>query len=159
MLTGRQLSLKKMKNFFRRLRFLTHSQVQLRLATTFAIYFFAFMAVMTFIFLFNFASLSERAESLPIHDQLLTKILLVDQGRNLAFGYGLAVSLYCFLMWAYLLIYSHRLTGPIYKINKTLEKALDAKEWPSPITLRKSDAFHELAETLNRFLEEHRPTK
>lgn len=142
-----------MKNFFRRLRFLTHSGVQIRLASVFLIWFAAFIGIFGFIFFINFSSISEKAESMTIHDQLLTKVLLVEQSKNLAVWYGIAIFAYVLLMWLYILVYSHRLTGPVFKITQILKKSAEQGEWPKKITLRKSDAFVDLADAVNAFTE------
>ncbi|MDH3237417.1 MAG: hypothetical protein OEM42_04470 [Deltaproteobacteria bacterium] len=47
----------------------------------------------------------------------------------------------------YTLIFSHRIAGPIHRINKALEMMLRG-EFPKSITLRKGDQFQETAKLL-----------
>jgi hypothetical protein len=49
----------------------------------------------------------------------------------------------------YTLIFSHRIAGPIYRINRVLEMMLRG-EYPKSIILRKGDHFQETAELLER---------
>jgi hypothetical protein len=55
-------------------------------------------------------------------------------------------------VFAYTLLFSHRIAGPIYRINAVLRKLLEG-EHPGKVTLREGDFFHdtaELLETLSR---------
>ena len=52
-------------------------------------------------------------------------------------------------VFLYTLIFSHRIAGPIYRINKAIEMML-LGEYPKSITLRKGDHFQETAELLER---------
>ena len=144
---------KTMHSFFRRVRFLSNRRVQFRLASVFLMWLLAFLSIFGFIFYMNFAMFSERTAAMNIHDQLLTKLLLVEQSKTLALWYGLAILAYIFLMFSYVLVYSHRLTGPIDKITKIFEKAAESGEFPKKIILRKSDSFTELADAINKFIE------
>lgn len=137
----------------RRWRVLTHRKVQFRLASVFLFWVVAFLAISACIYFLHFASAASRAEQLPLHDELLTKMLLVDQARELILLYGAAVILFLALIWIYLMVYAHRLTGPIYKLEKMLEHSIHNRQLPGPLKFRKSDAFHELAEKFNAFVE------
>lgn len=142
-----------MKPFFRRLKFLTHSKVQFQLATTLIIWFFVLVTIFAFIFFQNFKLASQRTDGMSIHDQLLTKTLLVEQTKDLAVWYGAIFLAYIVLTWAYVVVFSHRMTGPVYKMTKLLERAAENKEWPGKFTLRNSDAFPQLATAFNHFVE------
>lgn len=137
---------------FRR-KFITHKKVQFRLASIFLVWFFVFISIFGAIYVFNFSAASNRTEGMLIHDQLLTKMLLVDQTKDLAIWYGLAAVVYIIFCWGYLLIYSHRLTGPIYKMNMILDKAIKNRSFPERIKFRKEDAFHDLADKFNEWLD------
>ena len=50
-------------------------------------------------------------------------------------------------VFVYTLIASHRIAGPIYRINAVLRMMLE-DEYPKSVTLRKGDHFHETAELL-----------
>lgn len=52
-------------------------------------------------------------------------------------------------VFLYTLIFSHRIAGPIYRINRVIEMMLRG-EYPKSITLRKGDHFQETAELLGR---------
>jgi hypothetical protein len=61
-------------------------------------------------------------------------------------------------VFLYTLFVSHRIAGPIYRINVTLKKML-ASEYPDRVTLRDGDFFHETAallQELSRKLEAER---
>ena len=137
--------------FFRK-QFITHREVQLKLAGVFLFWFFVFIAVFGFIYVFNFSSTSDRTKGMVIHDQLLTNMLLVDQTKELALYYGLAALGYVVLVFFYLLVYSHRLTGPIYKMNMILDKAIHNREWPDHLSFRKSDAFSDTSDKFNQLM-------
>ena len=52
-------------------------------------------------------------------------------------------------IFVYTLLFSHRIAGPIYRINQVLHKMLRG-EYPGSVTLRKGDHFQETAELLER---------
>jgi len=52
-------------------------------------------------------------------------------------------------VFAYTALFSHRIAGPIYRINAVLQAMLRG-EYPKSVTLRKADHFHETAELLER---------
>jgi len=139
---------------FIRYRILTHKGVQVRLASVFLLWFLVFSSIFVSIFFFQFSDASIKMEGLKIHDQLTAKMLLVDQARDLAIWYGGIVLCFSILLWVYMMVYSHRLTGPIYKLEKTLERCIHNKALPDkPLIFRKTDAFHELADKFNQFIE------
>lgn len=47
------------------------------------------------------------------------------------------------------LIYSHRIVGPIYRLNKAIEALQDGKE-SGRITVRPADEFQNLADSLEK---------
>jgi signal transduction histidine kinase len=50
-------------------------------------------------------------------------------------------------VFLYTLFISHRIAGPIYRINATLKKMQEG-EYPDKVSLRNGDFFHETAELL-----------
>ena len=52
-------------------------------------------------------------------------------------------------VFVYTLFFSHRIVGPIHRINQVLHKLLKG-EYPESVTLRKGDHFHQTAELLER---------
>ena len=52
-------------------------------------------------------------------------------------------------VFVYTALSSHRIAGPIYRINAVLQAMLRG-EYPKSVTLRKTDHFHQTAELLER---------
>lgn len=69
-------------------------------------------------------------EFLILHQRVWPAVLLVLAG-----------------VFVYTLIASHRIAGPIYRINAVLRMMLQ-DEYPKSVTLRKGDHFHETAQLL-----------
>ncbi len=69
-------------------------------------------------------------EFLILHQRVWPAVLLVLAG-----------------VFLYTLITSHRIAGPIYRINTVLRMMLE-DEYPTSVTLRKGDHLHETAELL-----------
>lgn len=136
-----------------RKKFITHAGVQVKLALVFVFWTFIFMPMLAGLFFINYASVSSNTNAMSIHDQLLTQMLLVSQARNLGLYYGGAMLVFSVLIGIYVVVYSHRIVGPIYKMNMLLDKAIEKKEWPKPVKFRKGDAFHEFAAKFNHFVE------
>jgi hypothetical protein len=49
--------------------------------------------------------------------------------------------------FVYTLVFSHRIAGPVYRINAVLRQMLQG-EYPDKVTLRRGDFFHDTAELL-----------
>lgn len=64
----------------------------------------------------------------------------------------LTVMVFAFILAVY---YLHRLAGPVYRIEKTLNDMAEGKE-VSPVVLRKQDFFKSLAESLNKIIEQQK---
>jgi methyl-accepting chemotaxis protein len=64
----------------------------------------------------------------------------------------LTVMVFAFILAVY---YLHRLAGPVYRIEKTLNDMAEGKE-VSPVVLRKQDFFKSLAEALNKIIEQQK---
>ncbi|EPG65842.1 hypothetical protein ACE5IS_11560 [Leptospira wolffii] len=60
--------------------------------------------------------------------------------------------LYLLLSAAFVLIYSHKMAGPIYNIKKNLRLLLDGKD-VEKIRIRSGDEFQDLANLLNELIE------
>jgi signal transduction histidine kinase len=101
----------------------------------------------------NYAYNASRSEGLPIHEQLMVKTILLKQTRELGLLYGVSAFGYIAFVFVHLFVYSHRLTGPVFKLNQIMKKAIESKEWPRHVSFRKADAFKELASTFNEFVE------
>lgn len=132
-------------------KFLTH-RIQFKLASVFVLWFVVFLAVFAFIYFFNFVEIANKTDSFTFHDRLVAKSLLVDQAYEMGVWFGAALAGFVILVWAYLLVYSNRLTGPVHKIEMLLQKATaDKNLMTTNLTFRKEDAFHKLAECLNEY--------
>lgn len=138
----------------RRYRFLTHRRVQFKLASQFVLWFLVFLAAFGFIYFLHFSSQLDDTDYMTINDQILTRTLLVDQALELAVWFGSALVAFVFLIWCYLVVYSHRLTGPVHKLEMMLREATEKKQLPQiQLSFRKHDAFHNLAIEFNQFVE------
>jgi methyl-accepting chemotaxis protein len=60
-----------------------------------------------------------------------------------------------FVIWLVALELSHRIAGPVYRLEKELDDRLDGKK-TGPIRLRKKDELHILADKINRLIEKVR---
>jgi methyl-accepting chemotaxis protein len=138
---------------WKRKQVITHSGVQVRLAMVFVFWAVILMISLTTLFFINYASISAETGGMVIHDQLLTKMLLISQAKELGIYYGGTMLIFIILIGAYVFVYSHRIVGPIHKMNLLLDKAIKNKEWPKPVGFRKNDAFHEFAHKFNEFVE------
>jgi len=126
----------------------------MKIASTFMLWFIVFLTACISIFFLRFAEVADRTSEFRIHDQLATKLLLIDQAKDLAIWFGGICVVFGILMWVYMMVYTHRLTGPIFKMQKALEKAIHNRSLPDKkLKFRKTDAFHELAELFNQFVE------
>lgn len=142
-----------MSIYWRRLKVITHGKEQTKIATVFLFWFVVFTALLTSIYFLRYAELSNQTENMLIHDRLVTQMLLVSQAKDLALWYGGTFLIFSILLWVYMLVYMHRLTGPIYKLQKLLEKCTHNRSLPdSDLRFRKGDGFHSLADQFNAFV-------
>jgi hypothetical protein len=138
---------------FRRHQFVTHRRVQFRLASVFILWFVVFLAAFGFLYFLNFSIAIGRTDYMTVHDRILAKSLLVDQALDLALWFGGALVAFVTLVWIYLVVYSHRITGPIYKLENLLKTAVSEEKVPDfELSFRKHDAFHSLAKDFNAFV-------
>lgn len=56
-------------------------------------------------------------------------------------------------VFVYTLLFSHRIAGPIHRINQVLQMMLRG-DYPGSVTLRRGDHFHQTAELLERLSEQ-----
>jgi methyl-accepting chemotaxis protein len=140
-------------SFFRRTRFITHFRQQAKLASVFVLWAVVLMLCLIGLFFVNYATISTETGSLVTHDQLVTKMFLVEQAFQLAWTFGSVMLIFVILMGLHVMAYAHRMTGPIFKMNRVLKNAAHNQDWPKPFKFRKGDAFHELADSFNHFVE------
>ncbi|TGK08862.1 hypothetical protein EHO60_12545 [Leptospira fletcheri] len=89
----------------------------------------------------------EREIALPDYDHSLDMFTIQFKGILL---FSL---LYLFMSAIFVIVYSHRMAGPIYNIKKNL-RALLAGEEVEKIRLRQGDEFQELADLLNKIIDQ-----
>ena len=143
--------LKQRKSKFRS-HILTHRGLQLKIAGILVVSFVVFVALAGFLFVNNYQNVRTMSDGLEAHDSLMAKLLLVKQSKDLFWKFGFAMLAYMLCVSSYLMIYIHRMTGPVYKLTKVLEQAVQNNSWPKNIKFRKSDAFPELEQNFNYFL-------
>ncbi len=142
-----------MAKFFKRTKFITHFRHQVGLALVFMSWSAVLVCILIGLFFINYASIRTDTGALTIHDQLLARMLLVDQAKQLALSYGIAMLVFLVLVGLYVMAYAHRMTGPIHKLNLILKKSTEEKSWPKHLSFRKHDAFHDLAKNFNHFID------
>jgi len=137
----------------RRKKVFTYFHDQAKLAGIFVLWAFILILTVVALFFVTYSNTSTQADSLPVHEQLFAKMLLIEQAQHMATMFGATVLAFLILMGGYIMIYTHRLTGPVYKLRKTLEEATANSAWPKPISFRKKDSFHDLAKAFNKYIE------
>ena len=60
-----------------------------------------------------------------------------------------------FVIVAFSIVFSHRIAGPLYRIEKTLDDFIAGKE-VEPIRLRRGDELKELASKINQVIEKNK---
>ncbi|MDP2941239.1 MAG: hypothetical protein Q8N85_03175 [Candidatus Omnitrophota bacterium] len=93
------------------------------------------------------------AKQLFIPEQIAYNLMPVLQQVNLALIISLPFVL--LLIWWVALELSHRIAGPVYRIEKELDELLSGKK-VAPIKLRKKDELKNLVEKINRLAEKIR---
>ncbi len=140
---------------WKRKKFLINYKVQLNILFKVSLLFVVFVAALITVFYTYYANVTspENLRDLSFSDQAVAKEVLFKPLGDIAFYYGLLAAAFLFFLCIYLTILTHRMTGPIYKMNKILRHAIDQKEWPGAVRFRKNDSFTELATNFNEFVE------
>ncbi len=84
--------------------------------------------------------------------ELISRINLILQKKLALVFAGLIV-----VAGILVILYLHRVVGPVFRIEKTLKEVIEGKPFV-PIRLRRKDSFKSLAETINVFVS-HSQTK
>lgn len=101
----------------------------------------------------QFSRLMEKAQLDP---DAKTEML---SNLTLSFGYLLVLCLaFSVLMLAFSVIFSHRIAGPIYQINKVLDQFVEGNS-EARVYLRKGDEFMFLGDKINLLLQRAGPAK
>ena len=64
-----------------------------------------------------------------------------------------AILFVLFLVMILAIIYSHRITGPIYRVKRYLDMMAQSNDLPPPISFREHDEFKEIADSINKVIE------
>ncbi len=95
----------------------------------------------------QFSRILEKAQLLP---DAKTEIL---SNLTLSFGYLLLICMaFSILMLGFSVIFSHRIAGPIYQINKVLDQFIEGKT-DTRVFLRKGDELIFLSDKINHVLQ------
>lgn len=97
------------------------------------------------------------AEQLGIPESIAYNLFPVFRKINLILLLGLPIISILILFWG--LLISHRIAGPVYRIEKELQRIADG-DFSIRIRLRKKDELVSLAEGINKLLDKiHPPLK
>ena len=138
-------------------RIVTHKKVQYSLASIVLGGFLAFFSFSAVLIFSQFQNVFDKMKMLSVQDQLAADAIIRQLGTELTYRFGIATVAYLVVVWVFLLVYTHKMTGPIYRITRALNDAADSRSWPRKISFRKKDAFHELSSAVNRFMKEMEP--
>ncbi len=116
------------------------------------LWFSVFAAASVALYFFSYRIAAEKIESLQLVEELKTKAIVIEQSERLATMYIGLTFIYVTFVFLYVLVYSNRLTGPIFKLGKVLDESIQNQSWPSEIRFRKNDAFKDIAEKFNAFV-------
>ncbi len=81
-------------------------------------------------------------------------IFLNKSAKLMSIAFLTVSLLILFIIYYFGLRLSHRIAGPIFKINSTLDKMIETNTFHE-IKLRKNDYFHETAEKINHLLDKN----
>jgi hypothetical protein len=71
--------------------------------------------------------------------------------------FSIAIATSVLFTWAISIRLSHKILGPLFRIEKLLKQIMNTGE-VIPITIRKDDELHNIVELLNKILERQRIT-
>lgn len=139
-----------MSNKVRRKKYISDRSFQLRYATMTIILMIAVSIILIgTIYVSTWSMLIdsfEGTEASPMLDKLLTglNVILFPRILLIVFAGTLTIG-------AVVILVTHRLTGPIYRLKKTL-RSIGEGTLPAPIGFRKRDELHDLAAATNEML-------
>jgi hypothetical protein len=131
---------------------LINPEFQLKIITTIA---FFFMGIIGLFFTMNwyfFYQLKQNGikAGIPIESEYFNFVSRISHQFNIFF---FITALVCvFFIYYFGLILSHRISGPIFKINKSIDEMIETKKIIK-LNFRKNDYFHEHAHKINELLE------
>jgi signal transduction histidine kinase len=133
-----------MKNIARkkRLRYLINRNLQLGLAVRFMVIFLLFTLFMFFEAYMTFwpvVTVFVPAATLSaVTDLVITRLIY----------FSIPI---VFVILGIVIVLTHRIAGPLYRIKKTLNELIDGKD-ATPISLRRNDELKDLTELINRLI-------
>lgn len=135
----------------RRSKYLIYPKFQLKFVG------FLLFAILLAIFIFYLSQMyfikdlfqEGRNLNLP-YDHIYFK-MVVHQEEQLKFNFLIASGLIFLFLLIFGLILSHRVAGPLVKLNNYIEDLSENKD-PGELVFRKMDFFHEIPITLNKYL-------
>jgi hypothetical protein len=137
------------RRFIRTKYLLTNSKVQLRYLTLMLV---SMIVPMVFVggclYYFIFTIM---AEQLGVPEYIAYNLFPVIKKVNMMLLVGLPPIFILLLLWG--IILSHRLAGPIERIEKDIKDILSKRDYEKRIVLRKHDDLKPLSNTINRLVE------
>ena len=91
------------------------------------------------------------AQELAVPELIAQALFPALQRVNFILLLGIPVIFGAMLFFAFRL--THRLAGPIYRIEKTLAEMIRTRNFSRPIRIRKTDDLHTLVEFINQAIE------
>ena len=127
---------------FRRRRFVVMPRFQLGVALRVSFFVLLYSAVLGFLIFFPMQQ--ELTAVAPLDKQAL----IADQILELHFRVWSAIALVGILIGVHTIFTSHRIAGPIYRIDQVI-RMMAAGDYSQRIRLRRTDRWHEFAEAVN----------
>lgn len=97
------------------------------------------LGIVTVIAIFALSRWTEGLIKDPTVADTLQKVLWIT---------GAYIMVLSMIFGSYAIFHLHRVAGPVYRLNKSINALLNG-QYTEPVTLRKKDYFHELAENLD----------
>lgn len=138
-----------MKERNRRRRLLINAQIQLA-------YWKLILASMFLTALILFACLYQFLDRLVLRNPSITyeqSKSVLDIFEQTSFFLLLAFPSITIALLIWSLLISNKIAGPLYHLEKSLERILSAEDFKARVQVRKDDAVKDLAEQINRLLE------
>ncbi len=79
---------------------------------------------------------------------LIQEQIVADTMKRILWITGAYIMVLSLIFGSYAIFHMHRVAGPVYRLNRCIDDLLNG-QYALPITLRKKDYFHELAENLD----------
>lgn len=131
---------------------LINPEFQLKIIGTIAYFFLGIIGLfysMNWYFFYQLKQNGVKA-GIPMNSDYFTFIANSSRHFNILFFSTTLVAM--LIIYYFGLLISHRIAGPLYKINKTIDEVIET-QMKIKIQLRKDDYFHEHADKINNLLE------